>query len=110
MKAIYYQKGESLNYQNDTDNPIEAGDVVVFGQRIGIAGTQIPAGELGSIHMVGTFKIPKKTGEKIEAGADVYYSAEGLTAVSGEVGDAAIGYAIMPAAADDSHVTVKLMG
>ena len=45
---------------------------MVFGTRIGIAGTTIPVGSTGSIHMVGVFKIPKKDGEAIEKGAIVF--------------------------------------
>lgn len=66
MNAEYIQRGESLDYKNETAKQINAGEVVVFGTRIGIAGTTIPVGSTGSIHMVGVFKIPKKDGEAIE--------------------------------------------
>lgn len=110
MKAIYMQKGESLNYKNDTAAMIEAGDVVVFENRIGIAGTNIRPEELGSLHMVGVFRVPKKAGEEIKAGADLYYSADGMTTTAGADGAGVVGYAVSDSMADEEHVAIKLMG
>ncbi|MFQ8681966.1 DUF2190 family protein [Enterocloster sp.] len=82
MKAVYVQRGEALDYANTTGKDIGAGDVVVFGKRIGIAGMPIPAGGLGTIHMTGVFRVPKKASEAIEAGADVYYTEDGFSAAA----------------------------
>ena len=43
--AAYWQKGDSLDYTNKTDQTIPAGTVLVFGKQMGVAGTEIPAGE-----------------------------------------------------------------
>lgn len=51
--AAYWQKGDSLDYTNKTDQTIPAGTVLVFGKRMGVAGTEIPAGGTGSIHVTG---------------------------------------------------------
>ena len=111
MNAEYIQRGESLDYKNETAKQINAGEVVVFGTRIGIAGTTIPVGLTGSIHMVGVFKIPKKDGEAIEKGATVYYAEEGLTAVKEEEPtQSVVGYAVETATATSKTVTVKLIG
>lgn len=80
MKAEYIQKGESLDYKNETEIPINAGDVVVFGTRIGISGTVIPSGRIGSIQMEGVFRFMKKEGEEIPAGTAVYFTEAGMTA------------------------------
>lgn len=109
MTAEYIQKGESLDYKNETANQIEAGEVVVFGTRVGIAGTTIPIGSTGSIHMVGVFKMPKKDGEAIEKGATIYYSVDGMTAIAGQDQPIA-GYAAETSAAASKTVTVKLIG
>ena len=37
MKGTYWQKGEALDYLNNTDALIEYGDVITMGKRIGIA-------------------------------------------------------------------------
>lgn len=127
MKAVYVQKGDNLDYRNTGDTLIEAGSVVVLGSRIGIAGTDIPPGELGGLVMDGVHKLPKAAGEVIAAGADVFYTEEGITAAPGGAGAdagageddaqaedtfslAAAGYAVADAAADAAYVKVKLPG
>lgn len=57
--ATYWQKGESLDYLNKTGAAIPAGTVLKLGAHIGVAGTDIPPEGLGSVHMVGVFKIEK---------------------------------------------------
>ncbi|RHR51967.1 DUF2190 family protein [Clostridium sp. AF18-27] len=111
MKATYIQPGGNLDYKNNGDAAIEAGDVVVLGDRAGIAGTPIPVGELGSIVMDGVYKIAKKSGEAIKAGKDAYVSDEGITGTSpapAEGGLPKIGYAVEDAAEGDAYVKVKL--
>lgn len=60
MKAEYVQRGEILDYTNQTGKTIEAGEVVVFGNRIAVAGTTILEGEIGTLHMTGVYRVPKK--------------------------------------------------
>ena len=38
MKAIYKQKGESLDYTNNGTATIEAGELVVIEKHVGVAG------------------------------------------------------------------------
>lgn len=101
--ANYWQRGESLDYVNAGDTKIEAGDVVVLGKRIGIAGCDIPAGETGSIHVEGVFEFPKGSAA-ITAGAEVYWSGTEIAAS----GDNKAGYVVADAAADDTTVLVKI--
>lgn len=49
-KAEYWQRGETLDYKNTGTATIEANTVVIFGSRIGVAGTDIMPGEVGSLH------------------------------------------------------------
>ena len=61
--------------------------------------------------MEGVFKIPKKAAEAITAGAVVFYSEDGLTAVSAEkAAQVTVGYAVAAAAESDATVMVKLLG
>ncbi|MEY8396177.1 DUF2190 family protein [Lachnospiraceae bacterium 45-P1] len=107
MKAVYWQRGESLDYLNGTGADIPANTVVIFGNRIGVAGTDIPAGENGTLHVVGVFEFPKKTGVSLAMGDPVTFTEEnGMDkATSG-----AMGYVIEDAAAEASTVRVKLLG
>lgn len=108
MKAIYYQRGETLDY-TPAEN-LEAGDVVSLGSRIGIAAETTLAGMLGHLHVVGVFQMPKAAGEAFHMGDAIGYNAEEdvMTAASDETIPA--GYAIADAAAEDAMILVKLSG
>lgn len=105
--ATYIQRGETLDYKNSTDAAILAGTVVLFGDRIGVAGGEIPAGAVGDLHVVGVFEIPKKTGVKLEMGEAVVYTEEnGIDKAT----DKAMGYAVSASTAGASTAIVKLLG
>jgi predicted RecA/RadA family phage recombinase len=53
--ATYWQRGEALDYVNNTEAIIEANTVIVYGDRIAVTGCDIAPGELGSIHVEGVF-------------------------------------------------------
>lgn len=108
-KAAYWQRGEALDYKNDTDTKIEANTVISFGGRIGVAGTDILPGEIGSLHVTGVFEISKTAAGAIEMGTDVYFDGKGITDTEGE-GTSMAGYAAQAAAAADTVILVKLAG
>ena len=107
MKTTYVQRGESLDYSNGTSAQIHAGDVVTLGGRIGIAGCDIPAGEVGSVHVTGVFLSPKKTATDVISQGDTLYYDEGATKTSGAV---TMGYAAAASDKTDALVAVKLLG
>ncbi len=114
-KAAYWQRGEALDYRNATDTKIEANTVIPFGSHIGIAGTDILPGELGSLHVTGVFEMPKTVAGAIEMGTEVYFDGEGITDAGddGEESSTAYplaGYAAQAAAAADTVILVKLGG
>lgn len=79
MKANYCHKGESLDYVNTTEAKIEAGDVLAMGGRIGVAGTDIEPGKLGSVHVSGVYEFAKKDKAALAVGTVVYLAADGIT-------------------------------
>ena len=108
MKGIYVQKGESLDYENKTGKLIEAGDVIVLEDRIGIAGTSFADKQMGSVHVTGVFKLFKAS-EDFEMGQDLYYSNEhGLTTEAEN--NIPAGYAAASADKDAPVALVKLIG
>lgn len=113
-KATYMQRGEALDYTNATTDIIEAGSIIAIGDHIGVAGTDINPGEVGSVHVTGCFEIAKTTAsDVIDQGASVYFDGTGITATAPTGDDAitsAIGYAAAPSTATDSVVLVKLNG
>ena len=106
--ATYFQRGESLDYTNATDEMIPHGTVVAIGTRIGVTGCDIPPGQVGSLHVVGVFRIAKAGTAAIDMGQTVYFDGTGITDTAS--GDTAIpvGYAAAPAAASDTDILVKI--
>ena len=108
-KAAYWQRGETLDYGNATDTKIEANTVISFGSHIGITGTDILPGELGSLVVTGVFEIDKTATGAIEMGTEVYFDGTGITDTKGDDTPLA-GYAAQAAAASDTVILVKLGG
>lgn len=122
-KATYWQRGETIDYQNDTTAAIEAGTIIALGSRIGVAAADIPAGELGEVNVDGVYKMPKAKNAVIAMGAAVEYDPSAGTvdvpsAVATQSDDdeeepaappkVAAGYAVAAAAAADTEVLVKI--
>ena len=58
-KAAYWQRGEAIDFKKETGSKIEANTVITLGARIGIAGTDIIPGEVGTLHITGVFRMEK---------------------------------------------------
>lgn len=106
MKAAYVQKGGALDYKNASEEKIEAGTMLVVGSCVGVAGTDILPGEIGSIHVEGVFEVTKADKEEIKMGTVLYFTESGLT----KTADANVcsGYAAADASASDTTVQVKI--
>lgn len=105
--ATYIQRGEALDYQNTTEAMIPAGTVILLGKRIGVAGGDIPPGEVGALHMAGVFEIPKKASVALAAGDNVAFTeADGIDKATTDV----MGYVVEAAEAADETAKVKLLG
>ena len=106
-KAAFWQRGESLDYVNETTAVIEANTIIDLGTRIGVAGTDINPGEKGSIHVTGVYEIAKTGTEEIAMGAAVYFDGTGIT---NDTSKTPVGYAAAAAGADAELILVKLQG
>ena len=107
-KATYWQRGESLDYKNNTDAVIEENTVIAIGTRIGITGTYLNPGEIGSLHVCGIYEIPKTDETAIALGAAVYFDGAGITVTAD--GNTPAGYAAAAATEADTTILVKLLG
>ncbi|MCD8364770.1 MAG: DUF2190 family protein, partial [Clostridiales bacterium] len=106
--ATYWQRGESIDYPNETEEIIEAGTILKLGDIVGIAGEEIAAGETGSAHIEGVFKVAKAA-EAFTIGQDVYLVSDEASGTEGEGDDdVRLGRAVAAAAADDAEVLVKI--
>lgn len=107
MNAKYWQRGETLDYTPGA--AVKNGAVVSLGTRIGIAGSDIAAGEQGQIHVVGVFEMAKDAAE-ITLGAAVYYNEAEDQITATADGNVPAGYAVQAAGAASATVLVKLLG
>lgn len=110
--AKFWQRGEALDYVNSTESAIAANDIVEIGSHLGVAGTDIEAGAVGSIHVTGVFEMPKTGSTAIAMGTDLYWDGSGITdtAPEGKGIKTTIGYAAAPADTSATTVMVKLNG
>ena len=84
-KAVFRQNGESLDYINTGVTTIAATTVIdINGKRIGVAGCEIPPGEMGSLMVKGVYSIPKKVAATVFAMGDpVEFDGDGIVAAGG---------------------------
>lgn len=116
MQATLVQRGETVDYT--PGSAVNAGDVIVQNSLVGVAPVPIAANELGAIAVVGVFDVAKAN-EEINAGAAVYWDADGNpyggTAGTGcatttSSGNTFMGYAVAAAGATAGTVRLRLYG
>ena len=105
MIANYQQSGSAIDFINSTSDTIKAGQVVSLTTRIGVAGTEIAASAVGSLHVKGVFSMPKATGA-IAIGAAVYYNASTDKITTTASSAVPAGWAIAAAKSEDATVQV----
>jgi predicted RecA/RadA family phage recombinase len=105
MQARFIHDGKSIDYFSDTAIP--AGSVIVHGSLVGVTKLDIPAGQLGAVHVVGVYDIVKSN-VAIPLGAKVYWDATAKQAVLNSTGNSLLGIAVSAATADDTSVRVRL--
>jgi len=74
-KAFEKKIGRTMTWTNGTEADVEVNDVVVVGDRIGIATTDIPKGGTGELAMEGVYEFPAENNETISCGDAVYWDA-----------------------------------
>ena len=79
-----------------------------LGKRIGIAGTDIQAKEVGTLHITGVYKFPKAASQAVTAGDLVYWDNSANNITTTESSNTLAGFAVEAAGADDATVTVKI--
>lgn len=109
MKARYWEKGVKIDFKNSGSTAIEAGTVVTIGSRVGVAGTDIAVGAVGSLVLDGVFVMPKATGA-VTLGQALYFdkSAGNVTTTKAESGAIYAGIAVEAAGSSDAEVLVRI--
>lgn len=104
--AAYIQKGETIDIKATADTNAE--DVVVLGNKAGVAACSGKKGELIAVAVEGVYKFSKEA-VAISAGDDLYYDAEsGKVVKTATEAKVKVGFAVSDASASDSEVAVKL--
>lgn len=106
MANNYMQPGNVMDYLNTSTSAVLSGAVVVFADCVGVALSDIPAAELGSVQLTGVFLLPKSSDVLVQ-GALCYWSDTGVTSTASDV---VAGRVWVSAAANDAVVAVKLAG
>lgn len=107
MANNFIQQGTVLAYWNDTAEDILSGDVVPLESRIGVAKTNIPVGEMGSVAATGVWSLPKSTDAFAKQGQAVFYK-DGQVIASNADGAVPAGYVWDTAVSADESVNVKI--
>jgi len=110
MSARYIQTGDAVDYTPGAD--VNAGDVVVQGELVGVAKLDIKTGKLGALAVTGLFDFPKATGAgtAIAAGTRVHWDvAEQVAKADDESGaNQEIGKSVKAASDTDAVVRARL--
>lgn len=105
--AEYIQRGESIDYTNNSDTKIKANDVVVMTGHIGVAGCDIEIGQTGSLHLVGVYKMPTDT-ESFEIGQAAYYDAAAKKITPTATNNIPAGWVIAKVTKGENYALVKI--
>ena len=111
FKARFIHLGDAIDHTPPSGgDDVEAGDVVVQGDLVGIARLKIPAGKLGALAVRGVFDVTKATGSDtdMDAGAKVYWDASNQRATKTASGNTLMGKAVAAAGEADEQVRVRL--
>ena len=106
VKATYVQRGDNIDYT--PTKKLAYMEVVPLAARIGVALSEIPKGEMGSVTLVGAFRLPAMTG-KIEVGAEVYWDkSDNAIVAAASTNTVHAGYAIAPKEQADTVALVRI--
>lgn len=103
----YVEIGGRMDYTPTEDVSVD--DVVVLGGRIGVATTDIPAGKMGVLAVVGVFRLPAVTGTAFAPGEALYWDASAGSLTRDGTDDKPLaGYAWTPKVASANFGEVKI--
>jgi len=112
MTTKFLQKGDTITYTNGSGSAISSNDIVVVGNIIGIAITDIPDGESGELATSGVFTAPKVSAAVFSQGEKLIYDVSvgafddsSATPATGDVTGAAVAWA----SGADGDTTAKVL-
>lgn len=108
VTALFIQQGDYIDYMPVSD--VSAGEVIVVGDHVAVALTDIPANKLGALRVTGVFKFPKTAGvgEAIADGKIVYWDATNDVITETATNNTLAGKTVGVTVDDDAFVFVRL--
>ena len=106
MKANYVQRGETIDFVNNSVAAIEANDVVALTNRVGVAATAIPVGHKGAVNVMGVYDFPALNTEALAVGQAVYFKEGKIQAAEADAIPA--GWVVEPKAQSSAVARVKI--
>ena len=106
MEAFFKQDGNCINYTAG-DAGVNAGDIIIAGDLIGVAKHDIAPNTVGAIALGGCYNVIKDA-VAFTLGAKVYFNTTTRKAVATASGNTLIGVCVAAAATTDGIVEVKI--
>ena len=108
MTNNYVQKGEIMDYVNDTGSDIASGDGVVASTQFGVAITSIANGATGSVAIVGVYRMKKDNSQAFTQGTKLYWNETNKQLTTTATDNKVAGHAFDAAATADTEVNINL--
>lgn len=105
-EATYKKQGDMLDYTPGT--AVAAGEVIVQGALVGIAGRDIAAGELDALALTGIFDVFKLSTDAVTVGQVLYWDAGNNRATTTASTHKRLGLATAASASGQTQVLCKL--
>lgn len=106
MATNYHQDADILDYTADAD--VLSGELVIKGDLIGVAITDILTGETGAIKRNGVWKFTKASGVAFAQGNKAYYDSATKEITDITSGTTLVGTIAYAALVDDEDVKVSI--
>lgn len=105
----YIQNGSTLTYEIPSATTIDAGDVVIIGQFVGVAVNGGTTGDKIAVNIAGVYKLTLKSSVNVDQGDKLYWDST-PGEITKTVTDVFIGTAFEDALGAGGEVLVKLAG
>jgi predicted RecA/RadA family phage recombinase len=105
-QATFVQEGMSIDYTPGAD--VAAGDVVVQGDLVGVAKTEIKSGKLGALALAGVFDFARTGGSVYTVGTILYWDDTANVVTTTSAGNKLLGKSVKLSTPSDATARVRL--
>lgn len=105
-QSTFVHEGMSIDYTPGAD--VAAGDVIVQGDLVGVAKTEIKSGKLGALAVAGVFDFARSGGSVYTVGTLLYWDDAANVVTTTATGNKLIGKAIRVSTPSDTTARVRL--